>query len=209
MPENVLRPYESGQLAEVADLLALAYLENPLHVVVFGGTGEAELRAHRTLFELSLPVLQTGTKMVALRDGVVVGFAHWVPYPGCRPPPEAMAEVAPQLFAKLDGEVVSRIVTWRRAWGEVDPEGPHSHFGPFAVHPSVQGQGIGRRLMEHYCASLDRNGELAYLETERPENLEIYRKAGFEVTAEREVLGLPSWFMTRLQQPASSTPGEA
>jgi hypothetical protein len=51
--------------------------------------------------------------------------------------------------------------------------------------------------MEHYCEVVDEAGEASYLETERPENLLIYRKAGFEVTSEREVLGLPSWFMTR------------
>jgi hypothetical protein len=51
--------------------------------------------------------------------------------------------------------------------------------------------------MECYCDVVDEAGETSYLETERPENLAIHRKAGFEVTAEPEVLGLPSWFMTR------------
>jgi len=108
-----------------------------------------------------------------------------------------MAEIAPRLMEELGAEVISRIITWRRAWGEVDPEEPHSHFGPFAVLPRMQGRGVGRRLMEHYCALLDREGQVAYLETERPENLPIYRKAVFEVTHQREVLGLPSWFMSR------------
>jgi hypothetical protein len=51
--------------------------------------------------------------------------------------------------------------------------------------------------LEYYCELIDRTGEPSYLETERPQNLPIYRKAGFDVTAEREVLGLPNWFMTR------------
>jgi GNAT superfamily N-acetyltransferase len=65
------------------------------------------------------------------------------------------------------------------------------------VHPAAQGRGFGRRLLEHYCEIIDGTNEIGYLETERPENLPIYRKAGFDVTAERDVLGLPSWFMTR------------
>lgn len=72
-----------------------------------------------------------------------------------------------------------------------------SYFGPFAVLPRMQGRGVGRQLMEHYWALLDREGQRGYLETERPENLQIYRKAGFEVTHQCEVLGLPSWFMSR------------
>jgi GNAT superfamily N-acetyltransferase len=126
-----------------------------------------------------------------------MGFAHWISYPGCRPSPEAMGSAAPQLLAELGNDVLSRVITWRRAWGEQDPEAPHSHFGPFAVHPDAQGKRFGRRLMEHYCEVVDGAGEASYLETERPENLAFYRKAGFEVTAERDVLGLPSWFMTR------------
>jgi GNAT superfamily N-acetyltransferase len=108
-----------------------------------------------------------------------------------------MGLAAPQLLVELGKDIFSRVITWRRAWGEQDPEAPHSHFGPFAVHPDAQGRGFGRRLIEHYCAVIDEAGETSYLETERPENLGIYRKAGFEVTAECDVLGLPSWFMTR------------
>jgi ribosomal protein S18 acetylase RimI-like enzyme len=192
-----IRPYAESELDEVAEILATAYLENPLHLVVFGGTGLEQLRQHRTLFAVSLELLNTGTKVVAVDNHQIVGFAHWISHPQCRPSAEAMGSAAPQLLAELGNDVLSRIITWRRAWGEQDPETPHSHSGPFAVHPDAQGRGFGRRLMEHYCEVIDGAGETSYLETERPENLAIYRRAGFEITAEREVLGLPGWFMTR------------
>jgi hypothetical protein len=57
--------------------------------------------------------------------------------------------------------------------------------------------GRRRRLLDRYCAHLDREGEQGYLATERPQNLPIYRNAGFAVAAEIEVHGLPSWFMKR------------
>ena len=193
-----IRLYDEIELDEVAEILARAYLENPLHLAVFDGAGPEQLRQHRTLFSISLQVLDTGTKVVAVDNGQIVGFAHWVSYPGCRPSAEAMGSAAPQLLAELGNDVLSRVITWRRAWGEQDPETAHNHFGPFAVHPDVQGRGFGRRLLNHYCEIIDQTGETGYLETERPENLAIYRKAGFEVTAECEVLGLPSWFMTRI-----------
>ena len=198
-----IRPYAEHESDEVVEILANAYLENPLHLVVFGGAGPEQLRQHRTIFAISLELLNTGTKVVAVDDSQIVGFAHWISYPGCRPSAEAMESAAPQFLAALGSDVFSRFITWRSAWGEQDPETPHSHFGPFAVHHDAQGRGFGRRLMEHYCEVVDGAGETSYLETERPENLAIYRRAGFEVTAEREVLGLPSWFMTR---PAGTHP---
>ena len=192
-----IRPFIDSERDEVVEILANAYLGNPLHLAVFGGAGAEQLQQHRALFAISLELLDTGSKVVAVEDGRIVGFAHWISFPGCRPSAEVMGSTAPQLLAELGHDVLSRVITWRRAWGEQDPEAPHSHFGAFAVHPDAQSKGFGRRLMEYYCEVVDETGETSYLETERPENLGIYRKAGFEVTAERDVLGLPSWFMTR------------
>jgi GNAT superfamily N-acetyltransferase len=197
MQDVVIQPYADGQHAEVADLLSAAYLEIPFHAVVFGGNGPEQRRQHRALFALSLPAVHPGTKLVAFHGGAVVGFAHWVRYPQCQPPPDAVAGLVPRLLAEIDEEVMSRLITWLRAWAERDPTKPHWHFGPFAVLPSYQGRGIGRLLMQRFCAELDQNDEPGYLETERPENVRFYNRSGFEVTSEIELFGFPNWFMTR------------
>ena len=44
---------------------------------------------------------------------------------------------------------------------------------------------------------------LSYLETDKYENVRFYRKLGFDVVAEAEVLGVPNWFMSR----RCATPG--
>jgi hypothetical protein len=38
---------------------------------------------------------------------------------------------------------------------------------------------------------------VSYLETDRYKNVRFYRKFGFDVIAEAEVLGVPTWFMSR------------
>jgi len=195
----VVQAYEEDQLDEVVDLLAGAYLMNPLYLVVFGDSGPDALRQHKTLFAASLPVLNKGKKLVARDGSQIIGFAHWVDHPGCRPGPEAAAPLGPRLTAELASAVLARVIVWRRAWGEEDPDEPHSHFGPFAVAESHRRKGIGRQLLESYCAELDRFRFVGYLETERPENGAIYAKFGFEISSEREVLSLPSWFMQRSQ----------
>jgi hypothetical protein len=52
-------------------------------------------------------------------------------------------------------------------------------------------------MLRALCALVDDHAEFAFLETDKPENVRIYERFGFAVTAESEVLGLPNWFMSR------------
>jgi ribosomal protein S18 acetylase RimI-like enzyme len=87
------------------------------------------------------------------------------------------------------------------AWAKYDPARPHSHLGPVAVDPDLQGRGIGSLLLADYCQRLDQTRMLSYLETDKPVNVRLYERFGYEVTAEAEVLGVTSWFMTRQPTP--------
>ncbi len=79
----------------------------------------------------------------------------------------------------------------------MDPGRPHSHFGPFGVDPSLQGRGVGSLVLAEYTRRLDERREDAYLETDKPENVRLYKRFGFEVTGEADVIGVPNWFMWR------------
>jgi len=87
------------------------------------------------------------------------------------------------------------------AWAKYDPAEPHSHLGPVAVDPELQGRGVGSMLLAEYCQRLDQRTMLSYLETDKPENVRLYQRFGYHVTAEAEVLGVTSWFMTRVPKP--------
>jgi hypothetical protein len=52
-------------------------------------------------------------------------------------------------------------------------------------------------LVADFCARVDAAGSIAYLETDKKENVPFYEKFGFVVTTESSVLGVPNWFMTR------------
>jgi ribosomal protein S18 acetylase RimI-like enzyme len=73
----------------------------------------------------------------------------------------------------------------------------HWHVGPVGVEPGLQGRGVGAAVMRELCAAMDAEGEVAFLETEKPENVVFYRRAGFEVVSESELTGLHTWFMQR------------
>jgi len=76
-------------------------------------------------------------------------------------------------------------------------EARHWHVGPVGVEPGLQGRGVGGAVMQMLCDAMDESGEIAFLETETPENVVFYRRLGFEVTSQAELPGLPLWFMRR------------
>jgi len=73
----------------------------------------------------------------------------------------------------------------------------HWHVGPVGVEPGLQGLGVGGAVMRMLCDAMDDAGEIAFLETETPDNVVFYRRLGFEVTSRAELPGLPLWFMRR------------
>ena len=73
----------------------------------------------------------------------------------------------------------------------------HTGIGPVAVDPRLQGQGIGTALLTTCCSRLNGHSMVSYLETDKYKNVHFYRKFGFDVSAEAEVLGVATWFMSR------------
>ena len=65
------------------------------------------------------------------------------------------------------------------------------------VERHLQGKGIGSALLQAFCDRIDRMRSLAYLETDKLENVRLYERFGFLLRAQGRVLGVPSWFMAR------------
>jgi GNAT acetyltransferase-like protein len=80
---------------------------------------------------------------------------------------------------------------------EHDPDERHIHVGPVGVEPGVQGLGVGAAMLGRIGDLLDAEGEVAWLETDKPENVVFYRRHGFDVAVEERRLGFPIWFMRR------------
>jgi predicted N-acetyltransferase YhbS len=65
----------------------------------------------------------------------------------------------------------------------------HLHLGPVCVDPELQGKGIGRTLLNHYCEELDQLKLSGYIETDRPEYVDIYEKFNFQTVSTSLVQG--------------------
>jgi ribosomal protein S18 acetylase RimI-like enzyme len=86
------------------------------------------------------------------------------------------------------------------AYGEVVhgalPSTPHWYLSVLATHPDAAGHRFGHSAMQAGLGAAAADGAPAYLETANPANVGMYRRAGWEVTAEVRLPGLPVWIMT-------------
>jgi GNAT superfamily N-acetyltransferase len=188
-----IEPFTLASTAEASRTLARAFVTNPLHVAAFGAE---RLARNEAFFRTGLAAMK-GSKLVALEGSQILGLIHWVPSPDCQFSGPEKLRMMPAMVAGFGLRSSLRVGSWLSAWSKHDPSEPHSHLGPIGVDPSAQGQGIGRQLLERYCAELDRTGTAGYLETDRPENVRFYGRFGFETTGEITVLGVRNYLMWR------------
>jgi ribosomal protein S18 acetylase RimI-like enzyme len=74
---------------------------------------------------------------------------------------------------------------------------PHWHVGPVGVEPGFQSMGMGRAAMRLLCDEFDEHHQLAWLETDKPENVRFYVGMGFEVVEEVPMPTSRFWFLRR------------
>ena len=75
----------------------------------------------------------------------------------------------------------------------------HWHLSPIAIDPAFQGQGIGSSLMKPMFEKFDNEKKSCFLETQTPENVEIYEHLGFKKMGTGIIpkTDIPNWSMLR------------
>jgi hypothetical protein len=142
--------------------------------------------------------------LVSIQDapiGALLG-QHVVGICAASPPGECFCATAPpELRTPPDvvGDVgdPSRVQHVWALYCAHDLEERHWHVGPVGVEPSLQGAGVGGLMLAAFAAQMDDAGEVAWLETDKPDNVVFYRRGGFELTDEVHEHGLTSYWMRR------------
>jgi len=184
-----------SETADAIGVLARGMRDNPIHVAALGDDPAHRVDALTQLFRGMIPMQPEPLR--ASENGEIVGVS------GLLIPPECMIHAfgglpADQFPPMLDdADEQARLVEWMRAWGGRDPDEPHFHLGPVAADAGKQGRGIGTALLEAFCTRVDQDAAVAYLETDKAENVGFYARFGFETVAEADVIGVPNWFMRR------------
>ena len=179
--------------SQAAGVAARALRDNPTSVAV----SDDALARFELFHGVFLGMLQDAVGVAAHRGGCVLGVAaaaapgwscvgQWLPRES-----RVLSDPSPEA-SDLD-----RLLRFGSVSAANDLEADHWHVGPVAVEPGFQGMGIGHAVMRTLCDHIDECGDLAWLETDKIENVLFYTSIGFELVSEVPVLSTSCWFMRR------------
>jgi ribosomal protein S18 acetylase RimI-like enzyme len=179
-------------------VLARAFRDNPLNVAVIGpGDPERRRRANAHGLRSLIPVAHAHGGVRALRADGELAAVLIASAPGAHPLPPAPL---PARLRCLFGQGLRVARRWAEVFHELaplHPAEPHWYLGTLGVEPARQHRGLGRALLADWLAEVDRGGSCAYLETDRPENVAFYQRAGFVCLGETSILSVRVWRMRR------------
>lgn len=165
----------------LAEVSALAFEHDPITEWLVE-TGDDPLQMERQMFVAEYRI----TKRFDLiyTDADRKGVSIWKP-PGAR---STIGDRIQQVWTMLGTIKLSR-----RAFAKIKlfiqienahPCEHHYYLSLLAVHPDMQGKGLGTALMQPVLEICDRDHVPAYLETETESNVDFYSKRGFKVIKE-------------------------
>jgi ribosomal protein S18 acetylase RimI-like enzyme len=191
-----IRDLRPGETEEAVGVLSRGMRDNPMHVAAYGDDPARRERSHARLMRALFRFFPTQQPICAVRDGTMLGVTGVAPVGTCQASPAQRLKLLPTVLALGPG-TASRVGRWISRWSKRDLGEPHVHLGPVAVDAHLQRQGIGSLMMREHIRRLDAAGEVGYLETDRAENVDFYRRFGFEVIGEESVIGVQTWYMRR------------
>jgi ribosomal protein S18 acetylase RimI-like enzyme len=178
-------------------VLARAFRDSPLNVAVIGSDPRRRLRANLAGARALLPsALAHASVLAAHAEGALRGvLVATGPFGWPLPAPAPLVNLR-----RLVGQGLRVARRWAlvfEALARVHPPEPHAYLATLAVDPDAWSRGLGSALLARWLEGVDRQGLAAYLETDRAGNVAFYRRAGFEVAQQAEVLGVAVWCMGR------------
>jgi GNAT superfamily N-acetyltransferase len=184
---------------QAAQLLSRAFVDDPVSVAIYRNF-PATKRIHALEVDFSAELrlcLRRGYPIQANENGRMVAVAVIYP-PGCYPFP--LLDQWMLLVKSILGNGWYDVRAWMKWLDEVDRQHPkitHYYLEYIGVTPQDQGKGYGTGILKYLSTQADARRMGCYLENANPRNLPFYQQAGFQVIAERQIIGLPTWFMWR------------
>jgi GNAT superfamily N-acetyltransferase len=170
-----VRTAKSSEVDGVAELLSLAFMEDPVSGWVFPGEARRR-RAHPEFFGAFAGYAFDYGEVCVTED--FTGAVLWFPGGGEKPENE---DVLLARFAALHEDERTRFGALMEVVGAnipAEPEFLHAQF--VGVLPKRQGAGIGSALLRHRLESLDAEGIPVYHEASSALSARLCRRLGFK-----------------------------
>jgi ribosomal protein S18 acetylase RimI-like enzyme len=189
-----LRDLAPADLPAAANLLGRAYRDNPLMFALLGDDPAVRESVNEQIQLVRLEALEA--VILAVDDEAIVGVCGYEK-PDTPAMPEHIVKRWIEVLSAAGPVIAQRASQMLADFAALSYKEPHWQLGPVAVSPDVQGSGIGSRMVREFCARVDAEHGLAHLDTDKPENVRLYERFGFEIFAEQMVLGTRTWSMVR------------
>ena len=184
------------ELDAVSHLIGLAFADNPNTLNVAGSNRSRAQRMTERAVRIAKLNRKFNTVLVAHSEGRLIGALNAAPWPYCQLGAIETIAAAPAI-AKAMGFALARQLRITGTWAKHDPKKPHWHIGPLGVLPEAQGRGVGMAMLAAFLEIADQQDLPAYLETDTDRNVAFYRRVGFKVVANEQIMGIDNRFMWR------------
>jgi GNAT superfamily N-acetyltransferase len=210
MSSTVL-PLERVRYQEAAGVLARAFQDDPIAVAILKGlTPEERIKILTISFDVDLQTCgPKGCILKVVKEDKIAGAAV-IHRPSAYPlPASEQIGLLWKVFTKgllttWAPAAFGRWFKWLTAIDKEHPKEPHYYLEFIGIDTPVQGEGLGSQMLQRLIGRADEERMGCYLETGNPRNVPLYLRFGFQTTAEKEVIGVHTWFMWRppVSQPA-------
>ena len=201
MSQIEIVPLKADSVRKASRLLSKSFLDNPSSTCILDNMPVKKRRKKLYLLHLGLTkaCIVYGHASAVLYNGELAGVSLVYP-PGSYP-----FSIWAWLCSGMGGLVVGPRYTWRYA--TIDShlrkkhiKEKHWYLYVLAVANHQQGKGLGSVLVRRLSEQAGHEDLPCYLETDKPENINIYKSLGYEVIGEdtfSKLGGLTIWYMLR------------
>ena len=170
--------------ASVISTILAAFAGDPAFRYFFGDDQDARRTFAEYLFDI-----RARSGSVWLTDGGA-SVALWDPPPG-----PGLEPVNAELPKAIPAAARHRLAGYDKAIHATFPSTPYWYLGVLATHPEHAGRRLGRAVMRPGLQRAKADGVPAYLETATPHNVDLYRRAGWDVVQSLRVEALDVWIL--------------
>lgn len=181
-------------------LLAKAFAEDPLFLYLFPNKNSFNYR--KKLIRFLIKRNQLSDDLLLTDDQQHPGCVAIIDLPANLPRVSFLNKLRVKiamavLTFQLPFHALRSLTKYRELTSSTAPEEPHYYVTMIGVDPASQGKGLGKSVLKKIHEIAASSSHPVALDTENEQNVAYYEHLGYELTAVRDLDGLPVYCMVR------------